>query len=386
MGVTADVQGAVALRAWALTVLGRHGDTECPEVSPAAWDLFLEGERCALPLLRVLEGGSGLSAVPGRHRDRFRKRVEGELARVESARRHLEVLAAIGHGGGWPVVVFKGAATALDLAEAVDMEDVDVLVCPNHVPALVGELTRVGYVDAGRGASARHIAALGNGDLLKIDLHFTLDIAGGGLDPRVWSGIRPCRDREGLWTLAPPDHVWLMLTHVVVEHPNRRSNIRELLLLQSQLGGDTGVWRAVERRIVSHPHRAALAAVLREVDALNRGDPPTRASHGHAAATYTVRRLLGRWTLPTTLMQWCYQMSFALLLGGAARRGIWQRLFVRGGRSQHQRLASFEDHYPVAGVVLRLAGRFTAVLASLVVALPVSALTVVIRWRVLRRV
>ncbi|MDH3455570.1 MAG: hypothetical protein OER90_01900 [Gemmatimonadota bacterium] len=66
------VREAVALRAWAQAVLGGQEDPVCPEVSAVAWSLFLEGERCALPLHRSLEGSSSLSVVAEEHIGRLR--------------------------------------------------------------------------------------------------------------------------------------------------------------------------------------------------------------------------------------------------------------------------------------------------------------------------
>jgi hypothetical protein len=378
-GIVADVRGALALRTWALAALAGRADAACPDASSAAWSLFLEGERCGLPLVRLLESGRGLTGISRERIGQLRMRAEAERARIKSAQRHLRALAVIGHRHGWPVVVFKAAAAALDPIRAVDMEDVDVLVHPDHVHAVAAELKRAGYSDAGGGASARHISGMSDGDLLKIDVHFTLDFDGGRLDRSVWNGTRPCSEHAGLWTLAPADHVQLMLSHVVVEHPNRRSNIRELLLLASQLADSPETLCDVEQRIASHPERDALVAVLREAGALHRGEPVSHASHRDAAATYAVRHLLHRYELPTVLMQWSYRTSFAILLGSAARRGFWQRLLVRQGRSQHKWLARLEDRYPLPGMAVRLAGRLAGALASLVVALPVSVLAILAR-------
>jgi hypothetical protein len=379
-GIIADVVGAVRLRDWALARLAGR-DARCPDVSTAAWDLFLEGERCALPLQRCLARGDSAAVPPGRV-DAFLRRVEVERARVEAACRHLLTFAAIANRRQWPIVVLKGAAAALTPDSAVDMEDVDVLLHPDHVHAFREALADAAYRDAGTGASARHLSGLTNGDLLKIDVHFALDAEGAALDAHLWDRLRPVPGAEGLWTLAPADRVWLTLIHVTVEHPNRRSSARELLLLASELANVEEGGRALARRVAEHPDGVVLQRVLDEARALNRGAPGSGVLRADAAATYTVRRMLRGARLPQVLLQWSYQTAFAVLLGRAARRGIWQRLLTRKGRSQMRWLAAFEDRHAAIGATLRLGGRAASALASLIVALPVSLVSVLARRRV----
>ncbi len=380
-GIVADVVGAVRLRDWALARLaGRNA--RCPDVSTAAWDLFLEGERCALPLQRRLEREDAAAGVPPGHVDVFLRRVEVERARVAAACRHLLTFAAIANRQRWPIVVLKGGAVALTPDRAVDMEDVDVLLHPDHVHAFGEALADAAYRDAGTGASARHHSGLTNGDLLTIDVHFALDAEGAAPDAHLWDRLRPVPGVEGLWTLAPDDRVWLTLIHVAVEHPNRRSSVRELLLLASELANAEVGGRALARRVAEHPDRVVLQRVLDEARALNGGAPGSAALRTDAAATYTVRRMLRGARLPQVLLRWSYQTAFAMLLGRAARRGIWQRLLTRKGRSQMRWLASLEDRHAAIGATLRLGGRGVAALASLVVALPVSLVSVPVRRRV----
>jgi hypothetical protein len=379
-GAIADVVGAVRLRDWALARLGGR-DARCPDVSSAAWDLFLEGERCALPLQRCLEYGDAVQVPPG-HVDVYLRRVDVERARVEAACRHLLTFAAIATRHRWPVVVLKGAAVSLTPDSAVDMEDVDVLLHPDHVDAFREALADAAYQDAGKGASARHISGLTNGDLLNIEVHFALDAEGTALDANLWDRIRRIPGVEGLWTLAPIDRVWLTLIHIAVEHPNRRSNVRELLLLGSELANAETGDRALERRVAEHPDQIVLQRVLDEARALSTGVSGSAALREDAAATYAVRRMLRGAHLPQVLLRWSYQTAFAMLLGRAARRGMRQRLLTRKGRSQTRWLAALEDRHATVGATLRLGGRLASALASLIVALPVSLVSVVARRRV----
>jgi hypothetical protein len=310
------------------------------------------------------------------------RRVEVERARVAAACRHLLTFAAIANRHRWPIVVLKGAAAALNPDTAVDMEDVDVLLHPDHVHAFGEALADAAYRDAGTGASARHLSGLTNGDLLTIDVHFALDADGTAPDAHLWDRLRPVPGVAGLWTLAPDERVWLTLLHVAVEHPNRRSNARELLLLASELTNAEVEGRALARRVAEHPDRVVLERVLEEARALKRGAPGCTGLRADAAATYTVHRMLRGARLPRVLLQWSYWTAFAMLLGRAARRGIWQRMQTRKGRSQMRWLAAFEDRHAAIGATLRLAGRAAAVLGSLVVALPVSLVSVPVRRRV----
>jgi hypothetical protein len=322
--------------------------------------------------------------MPGERRDVLNRRADYERTRVEAAQRHLRILATIGRLHGWPIVVLKGASAALNEEYAVDMEDVDVLVHPDGLEALQRELRRVGYRRAGTGGSARHVEAVANDDLLAIEVHFTLDLGGTRLDRRVWDGIRPMPNVEGLWILDPADHLWLMLEHIVEEHPNRRSNVRELLLLASLLGAVPAVASDIERRIDTHPSRPEFDAVLGAACALHRGRSGSSVLDREAVATLAVRRLLRRHRLPQLLVNWSYQIAFAALLGKAARGGFWRRLIARRGRSRYRWLGMVEHVHPALGMTVRLLGRGVGVLASMPIALPVAALAIMVRRQALK--
>src|SRR5688500_240115 len=108
---------ALRLRGWAMHVLARgSAKTERGDgVSTLAaepWQLFLEAERCALPLRERLAALGQLNQLSPQVRAVLDAAATEELQRVLAARRQLAMLGAVARTEGWPAVVLKGGVHA----------------------------------------------------------------------------------------------------------------------------------------------------------------------------------------------------------------------------------------------------------------------------------
>ncbi|HYR11858.1 MAG TPA: nucleotidyltransferase family protein, partial [Longimicrobium sp.] len=288
-------RAALSLRPWALGVLAAGGPGEGdgaagappPDAPDEAWTVFLRVERCALPLrARVLARGTEL---PPAAAAALARRAEVELRRALSARAQLVTLSRILSPRGASALVLKGGVTVLG-ADPLDVLDVDVLVRPDQAREVAAALEQVGGhrphgADAAPGTPGTfHLSGRAAPDAIQVEVHYALPYA-GEVDP--WAGAVPA-GLPGILRLAPAAHLWHVLVHGVVHHPERRSTLREMLLLAAAVaacGADD--LAGVEARAAAHPDAPLLLHALQAARALSLGRPadPFRAA---AALAYLV--------------------------------------------------------------------------------------------------
>lgn len=269
---------ALRLRGWTLRLLAGGGPAAAgppPAVTAAAWDVFLRGERCALPLRAAL-GPDGASALPPEGAGQVEARASREAQRGLAGRAQLRGLGRLLAERGWTGIVLKGGAMLAAGEVRVDVGDIDLLLPPEQAFQLVRLL------DAG-GASATdpdpwehstqdfHLAPRTGHDQLPLEVHFRIPFA-VGVDP--WRAPLPS-GTPGIARLAPADHLWHVLVHCVEHHLERRGMIRDLVLLRGALDACTPDDEAsVARRAAAHGSAAALTAMLRMARALAHGQAP----------------------------------------------------------------------------------------------------------------
>jgi hypothetical protein len=320
---------ALRLRAWAIRALA--STPAAPPLEPLeAWRLFLQAERCALPLQNRLEAvgvrpDAGAAAL-------LRERSTVELQRILSARAEMRRVGAALRERGWPGVALKGAACAL-LGEPVDMSDADVLVRTEHAEALaevLGEAVehrRVGSpVEAGR-KGVWHLAALVTPSAVPIEIHYDLPLL-GEIDP--WAGTTETPE-AGLRALSPPLHLWHVLVHGAFHHPERCGSLRELLVLRAAARRcSPEEMREVEARVDASAARELLRRVMAWVAMPGEEaarDDPFRAA---AALRYSLWQRprpsegAGRWE--RTVMT----AAFTQALGHGQPRLLWGRHHMVG--------------------------------------------------------
>jgi hypothetical protein len=316
-GVAAE---ALRLRGWALRLLA-GGAGEPPAASARAWEALVLGERCALPLR------ARSRAFPDEARAVLERCATAELQRFLSVQAQTRLVGALLHERGWPGVVLKGAAHAVEGGEPLDAADVDVLLPREHAVEFAALLEErgghraLGTDAAGASGTGWQLATrLAEGGV-QVEVHFDVPFLAGEGDP--WEATLPTPVR-GVLRLSPANHLWHVLVHGVVHHVDRRGSLRELLLLRSARAAcGAEDLREVERRAAAHPAARPLRATLRMLEALAAGARPDDPFRALAAARYALVAGAGkRWGSGRFGMA-AASSAFALAEGGGAYRGLW---------------------------------------------------------------
>src|SRR5262245_33125871 len=219
---------ALILRRLALRLLapGASGDSTFESVTENAWRVFLAIEQCAVTLRPLLPADGEFPEL-----ERF---ATADLQRSLAARSQLASIAALALEKSWKIVVLKGCVSIVEGRYSF-LQDIDLLVSPELAREVAGKIrSRLGLSPGGR-LKTRHLPTMGGPDALPVEVHFSLDGQGGSDTQAAWSRIVPLPGVPGLWRLAPVDHCLHVLTHTVVDHPDRRGRLRDLLVLRDAL-------------------------------------------------------------------------------------------------------------------------------------------------------
>lgn len=314
-------------------------------------------------------------ALPDDARNRFYERRGREAERIQSAQRQLATIGTIAHRGHWKVVILKGGVEVVDKRRAVDLLDLDLLLQPEETRAFAAALDQAAYRPIGEG-TARHLDKRSSGEPVFVEVHHSLD-RHGSLPPKdCWSRIVPFEAVNGLFRLDAGTHLWHVLMHAVVDHPERRGAIRDVLLITAAVADcSTEELEQVRQSIDLLPARSALHETLSMAEGLYAeeigGDPMAYAS----AVRYAVRVLLCPLPLPRRLEGYVYTWTFALLSGPEERRNMWKDLVSKSTELSSQRhVAWIEQRAPSLGRAYRLAARLVRAVLALVVAVPTAVL------------
>jgi Uncharacterised nucleotidyltransferase len=365
---------ALCLRSWALDLLAAQPAARNPEsqrrvarYSDRAWTLFLDAERCALPLQRRLRAHDEIADGPAPLLERS---ATVELQRVLAARAQLLEIGQLASAHGIQAIVLKGSLSALTGPEPLDLADIDLLLPAAGAEPLARELDRRGYRAAALPGPA-HLAARARPQGVPVELHFTINHLGdcAGLRQRA----QALEHWPGLSRLSAADHLWHVLVHTVVSHPYRRGCLRDVLLtaeaLRDSAPADLG---DVQSRIAQHAHAAPLAALLAMGESVVRGDATVDQFESHAAAHYLLRHRfawLARWRalMPMTLT------VFVLLGGDPDRRVEWADAWNVAPSSTWSLLSAIQRVWPRLGRGFRGLLRAVRVPVGRLLAVPVAA-------------
>jgi hypothetical protein len=233
--------------------------------SDAAWRLFLHIEQCASEL-RTCLGEREIPPV-------LHQFATIDLQQSLSARAQLATLAAIAREREWPLVVLKGSVAASE-GRPIHLLDVDVLARPEHAEALVDELARRANLRFERYAAPRHLAPMAAPFSVPVEIHLSIDSRWTRLTGPAWSRIVPLDGAPGLFRLAPRDHLLHMLSHVVVDHPDRRGRLRDAILLRQALGECSAPdLDDLAREIAGSVYATELSQQLEFIRGMAAGDP-----------------------------------------------------------------------------------------------------------------
>ncbi|HET7462517.1 MAG TPA: nucleotidyltransferase family protein [Longimicrobium sp.] len=297
---TAAVRGfrlaeALALRAWALRLLGGEAAGAAPACSAGSWETFLLAERCAHPLARAV-AHAGVR-LPPHAAEALHRRAEVELMRILSAAAQIHTVRTVAAAEGWRVVVMKGGVLVPDPARALDVADLDLLLRPGEGRALAARLEQgLGYValhpDPDPRAGMQHLGQRVTPHHVQVEIHERL----GGLDAAdaLVDRAQPLEGVPGVFRLHPRDHLRHLLEHVVQSHPDRRGNLRDLLLVATAAAA--GPELPPELTASGHGGARAMRGTLEMGRALAGGRAPRDAFAAEAAARYLMLRHLSAWT------------------------------------------------------------------------------------------
>jgi hypothetical protein len=307
---------ALALRAWAMQRLA-GGDAPPPAASAEAWRLFCAVERCALALCARLS--------PGEAPPPLREAFDLEIQRVLSLRALLRsvdrALAVAGATG----IALKGAVPALAGGEPLDVLDLDLLVAPEAMDAITAALEAEG-LGVGRDtapsvpthAPGGHERAARTGEgTVHVELHVVIPLLPEAVDPL--RGSRPS-PHPRVRMLAPAVHLWHVLMHGAVQHPERRGMLREMLLLRDAGARCTAEERAeVVAMLAGHPLAGPLGR------ALDAAADPARWAEPFAAEAALRYALAVRYAhlLGERVGRWLSAAAYALLMGRGEYRRLW---------------------------------------------------------------
>ncbi|HEX6040103.1 nucleotidyltransferase family protein [Longimicrobium sp.] len=352
------------MRDWALAVFAGGADP-APAAPREAWRVFLAVERCALPLrARVLARRARLSSDAAAV---LEARANAELVRALSARARLITLGRMVSRLGTGAVALKGGAAALG-TDPLDVQDVDVLVRPEHAEAVAAGLEagagarRLGAEAAPGTAGTFHLAPRGADDAVPVEVHYALPFVG---DADPWAEAVPAGP-PGILRLAPALHLWHVLVHGAVHHPERRGSLRELLMTAGAVAAcDAGELAEVRARAAAHPDAPPLLRTLDVAESLARGVPAADAFRPLGALGYLFAASGGGRAYRGALGIYTMRAAYALATAEGAYRRLWlsspsgvRSLEKFGGASWVDRLI------PAAGHTLRVAYRGACTVAG----------------------
>ena len=379
-----SISDALRLRQWALHALVGVLDTP-PASGLASWQIFLRMERCASQLKARLVAQGLFEQLRPHAQEQLSATARRELQKVLCVRAQLRLLDEIAARHGWTVVVLKGAVAALRDSTAVDLGDLDILVPPQEAQALAAALEDVGYRASG-GSNQRHLKGRVAEGELEIEIHTVTDAADPAWSGSVWNRLIPVDGTSRSRQLAPPDHLWHVLTHVVVYHRFRSGAIRDLLLIRDAVAAccenELG---EVSDRIESHQHADALRDVLWTAVQLRGNKAFVDRYVSQAAVLYYLDWQANRLALPQVLRGDVGSWAFSLLQPKTQLRHSWDNIWTESlGRSQSPLIARLEQKAPLLGRVMRVASRMGRAAMAMVYAVPLAVMASFVARRATR--
>lgn len=263
---------ALYLRRWALQLLGAEAGPSpalrelAARSEPAAWDLFLRVERCALALQRRLDATGGWTDLPKAASKLIRGYAAGELMRALSAKAQLRTVGRLAAERGWTVMVLKGGV-AVAAGDFLHLGDLDILVEADRIGEVEAALAGLGF-EAQGDATSYHLAPQVIANAIEIEVHRSLQ-DGSGLDEFSAAAL-PLEGEPTLWRQGGADHLLFLIHHSTNHHAERAGRIRELLLIGHALRTASPAEIAeVEAGLAAEARGETMRAVLDVARALN---------------------------------------------------------------------------------------------------------------------
>lgn len=374
-----QVARTLRLRRWAIDLLAtkrgpsEHQWADVRGIPLDAWRVFLDGERCASPLLARLSALAQLDRLPKPVGNLLSDAAAHELQRVLTARQQMRQIGQMALREGFRVIVLKGGVPAAQGAvPPLALADIDLLIMRKDAEALVSALQGAGF-GAVYGETAWHVSMTGATGLVQIEVHWTTHHDGRPLELATWSRVISLGGVPGLWRLGRADHLLHLLTHAVVHHVDPRVSLRDVLLIGSAAAECDGAELDQVRRLVAENEFAGpMATLLAFAQALHRGggnelhDPFVNAS----CVRYVIRWLASRVPQSQVTIAPLMQLSSAAL-GGPPERGRAARAMLSTSwHSAPPAIRVLRQRHPRLGALLTRAARLSLYSGVALLALP----------------
>jgi hypothetical protein len=296
-----------------------------------------------------------------------------ELQRALSARAQLREIGQLAAAHGLEPIVLKGGVAVLSGDDPVDLADVDVLL-PREQSELLADLLNSHGYDSTIAGSAAHLPARFGSETVPIEVHFAINDLEEIEELRARA--KPVTGSPGLWRLSPPDHLWHLLVHSVVSHPERRGCLRDLLLIRCAVREcSPAELEDVTSRVARSSRRSALNGMLALARAADSGVKRTDCFRAEAAANYLLRdrfTWLARWRI----LQPMATTVFVLLGSRWDRQAEWAAVVRRRGQSEQSTwkvLAALQHRAPWLGDTTRRLLRIARLVLARLLVWPLAA-------------
>lgn len=334
--MTATVLDCLRLRSMARALLFGAPEAEWQAslrtvaCSSRSWHVFLYTERCAIAFQQALQRHGLLDQLPPAARDLLARACRAETRHVLAARAQLPELAAIAVELRAPTIVLKGGLAAASGTPPVDLGDIDLLLSEEDAPRFLAELDRRGYATGPDPVQPllRHAAPRRRSGALDVEVHRHLEGLPPPLLARAWADARPVARTTGLLRLPPADHLWHLLLHAVIQHPERRYCLRDQLLMRAAWGDCSPAERDVLlARIAAHDQPGLLRSALEPAIAVGDTGEGTGLHRRFIAARYALTAaILAVTAVPNWLGRPLKDLTLTLAGDRASYPRYWREL------------------------------------------------------------
>lgn len=229
---------------------------------PTVWDFFLRTERCAIAVRAKIAEFNLADITQPEVLKVIKSRARLELQKVLSGIEQLQNIANIAKRENWKVVVLKGGLL-LESGGQIDLHDIDILMSEESGNKLSKMLDETGYSakDASDANPCHHLSPRFRDDTVAIEIHRSVK----GLQDadNLLSNAIPIRNNSNLWSLSRVEHIFHLLIHATIQHPDRRGTIRDICLISHAIQAcNPEELEIISGRIRAHTKRDILESKL----------------------------------------------------------------------------------------------------------------------------
>jgi hypothetical protein len=158
-----------------------------------------------------------------------------DAQRTLAAKSELERVAAVARERKWQLVLLKAS---VDIAGGAILQfyDIDVLAAPEIAEQFAAQLTSLGYESYAEDRSYEQRTRYRQNSI-PFDIHHMIQwriapTVGDAMTVQMRHSAVPLATYPPLLRLSPTDHLWHLLFHIAVNHPDRAGRLRDLCLVQ----------------------------------------------------------------------------------------------------------------------------------------------------------